>query len=62
MDFLKKNPRKYFTAKDVSQALGICSSAANTSIRRLRIHKDVEYKYVKYKGYNTYLYKVGRKK
>ena len=46
-DFLKKNPKKWFTSKELSQKLGISIGSVTMSLKKLRESKSVRYKTTK---------------
>jgi len=46
-DFLKKNPKKWFTSKELSQKLGISIGSVTMSLKKLRESKSVKYKTTK---------------
>ncbi|MFC1753952.1 winged helix-turn-helix domain-containing protein [Thermoproteota archaeon] len=46
-DFLKKNPNKWFTSKELSQKLGISIGSVTMSLKKLRESKSVKFKTTK---------------
>ena len=42
--FLRQNPEKWYTVKEMSTILGVSQSSVGRSLRVLRIRKEVEFK------------------
>lgn len=55
-DFLKKNKSKWFTSKDISEALGVSIGSVTMSLKKLR--KTNIIKYTNTGKRNTFKYKV----
>ena len=55
--FLKKNKGKWFTSKQIQEAMKTSSSSTSTNLMRLRKHKAIYFKQSPKKA-NSYLYMV----
>jgi DNA-binding transcriptional regulator GbsR (MarR family) len=57
-DFLCKNKNKWFTSKEISEALSVSIGSVTMSLKKLRKTNIIKYKVTGKR--NTYSYKVGR--
>jgi DNA-binding transcriptional regulator GbsR (MarR family) len=57
-DFLCKNKNKWFTSKEISEALNVSIGSVTMSLKKLRKTNIIKYKVTGKR--NTYSYKVGR--
>jgi DNA-binding transcriptional regulator GbsR (MarR family) len=57
-DFLCKNKNKWFTSKEISEALNVSIGSVTMSLKKLRKTNIIKYKITGKR--NTYSYKVGR--
>jgi DNA-binding transcriptional regulator GbsR (MarR family) len=57
-DFLCKNKSKWFTSKEISEALNVSIGSVTMSLKKLRKTNIIKYKVTGKR--NTYSYKVGR--
>jgi DNA-binding transcriptional regulator GbsR (MarR family) len=57
-DFLCKNKSKWFTSKEISEALSVSIGSVTMSLKKLRKTNIIKYKVTGKR--NTYSYKVGR--
>ncbi|MGV8168457.1 MAG: HTH domain-containing protein [Candidatus Nanoarchaeia archaeon] len=57
-DFLCKNKSKWFTSKEISEALNVSIGSVTMSLKKLRKTNIIKYKITGKR--NTYSYKVGR--
>jgi len=55
-DFLKKQKNKWFTSRDISEALGVSIGSVTMSLKKLRKTNIIKYKNTGKR--NTYRYKV----
>jgi len=55
-DFLKKNKNKWYTSRDISEALGVSIGSVTMSLKKLRKTNIIKYKNTGKR--NTYTYKV----
>ncbi|PIN81407.1 hypothetical protein COV13_01145 [Candidatus Woesearchaeota archaeon CG10_big_fil_rev_8_21_14_0_10_32_9] len=58
-DFLCKNKNKWFTSKEISEALGVSIGSVTMSLKKLRKTNIIKYKNTGKR--NTYSYKVSGK-
>jgi DNA-binding transcriptional regulator GbsR (MarR family) len=57
-DFLCKHKSKWFTSKEISEALNVSIGSVTMSLKKLRKTNIIKYKVTGKR--NTYSYKVGR--
>lgn len=43
-DFLKKNPKEWFTSKKIAVGIGVNINAATTALKKMRMHSAVDFK------------------
>lgn len=58
-DFLCKNKNKWYTSKEISEALGVSIGSVTMSLKKLRKTNIIKYKNTGKR--NTYSYKVSSK-